>query len=234
MKIILCMGYWEGDRELAFEVTAQAGKLLGDKSDSIGLCYVYRRDSSPPPTAIMDRDRKYFAKVYSKPTQYDYTGWPGGCNAISYTVLNYVLPESEKTVEAALILESDCVITRKGWDVEILAEWDKAVKEHKSVVGAVLPWAYHNGHSHVNASALWGRKTNERIGGLKNGKPKNLAWDYYYGSNSSLLAMNSPLFRLDWKRETITAKELFGSGALIYHGVKDDSARSAVKEKYNL
>jgi len=234
MKLLVCMGYWEGDKEQAIEVIDQASKLLSNKSDIVSLCYVHRFDATAPDIEVLARNREKFHKVYAVRSQYKYDGWPSGCNGLAYTILNHVLPGSEKTNECALILESDCVITRPDWDVELLAEWSLAQKEKKTICGAVLPWAHCRGSSHVNASALWGRNTYKQVHGLKQAKPRNIAWDYYYGSNTSLLARNSPLFRLDWKRPTITAKELFASPALVFHGVKDDSARKAINKKYNL
>lgn len=234
MKINVCMGYWIEDRELAFEVIEQAGNLLGEKSSIVGLTYVYRFDSMPPAPEILERDSKYFASVKSVPTHFKYTGWPAGCNDVAYTVLGQILPKAPKDVECALILESDCVITRQGWDVELLEEWELTKKEKKSVCGCVLDWSYDR-QKHVNASALWGRLTHKTLTGVENGEPAgDIAWDYYYGSTVMLLARHSDKFKLDWKRPTITSEELFADPALIFHGVKDRSALDAVNEKFKL
>src|SRR6188768_1514356 len=123
-KIMVCMGYWEGDGDVAFQVTDQIGKLLGARSEIVGLTYVYRFDSKPPSLEILERDRKCFETVTAVPAKFKYTGWPTGCNDVAYTVLGQILPKAPKEVECALILESDCVITRQGWDVELLEEWE--------------------------------------------------------------------------------------------------------------
>lgn len=234
MKILVCMGYYEGDKQLSIDLVEQIGKLLSAKSEIVSLCYVFRHDSSPPDPEILRRDREKFHDVYSARCDFKGTGWPGGCNAIAYSILNTILPKSDKAIECALILESDCVITRKDWDAELWEEWKKAKAAKKQIVGTILPWAHQRGASHVNASALYGRKVARHLGSLRTGRPMSIAWDFYYGSNTTLLAMDSPLFKLDWQRETITDKELFGSGALVFHGCKDNSAREAVRKRFKL
>ena len=233
--ILICLGYWDGDRDLAFELTDQIGKLLPDKSDLVALMYVVRHDAQPPPEAILNRDRQKFHHVYAEKTFYKATGWPAGCNAIAYSVLNRILPKAHRDVEAALILESDCVITRQEWDKELWAEWQKARSMGKDVCGTVLPWGWKGCGNHVNASAIWGRKAAAKIPGIHVGKPMGkIAWDYYYGRVTTPLCYNSKLFKLDYKRATIGYEELCEQECLILHGIKDSSARDGIRRKFNL
>lgn len=233
--ILLCMGYWDGDKSLAIEVVDQIAKLIPEKSELVSLCYVYRFDSSPPDEEILQRDREKFHRVYTAKCDYEGTGWPGGCNSISYSILNTILPKADKEIECGLILESDCVITRQNWDKELWQEWLETKKQKKDVCGAVIPWGYKGHPNHVNAAALWHRDVAKKIVRIDTGKPMGkIGWDFYYGRLTVPLARNSKLFRLDNKRETITAKELFSSEVLVYHGVKDNSARKAVERKFKL
>lgn len=231
------MGYWSGDMETALELTEQMGKLLPEKSDLVSLCYVHRMDCEPPEEEIFKRDREKFHKVSAIPTAYPGTGWPAGCNAIAYTVLNKILPNADKSIQAGLILESDCVITRKDWDKEIWKEWLLTKKHKKMICGTVLPWGWggKNGSTHVNAAALYHRDTASKIPPIQTARPiKKLAWDYYHGRMTSLMARDSPLFHLDYGRPTISARELFESPCLVYHGVKDNSARTAINKRFKL
>jgi hypothetical protein len=138
-------------------------------------------------------------------------------------------------VDALLILESDCVITRRTWVVELIAEWEAAAARNKLVVGALQPRSADGGiEEHINAVALYDVDIACVLPNLRE-CPSGRGWDHHYGPSIVPYAVNSPLFKLDYRRETITAEQLFADpDVLVYHGCKDDSAIHAVRSKYNL
>lgn len=241
MKILVVMQYWDGDKAQAEEVVSLASDLLPEMSDLVDLAFVYRHDAKPPRGAIQIKAGLKFGKVHAWKSSRSGTGWPEGSNAIAYGVLNDVpirrhLYKEFEDIDAILLLEADTVFTRPNWDKELAALWDKTVKAQKYVTGALVG-EYGGPEPHINGVALFAWNASTVIPELRGGTCLE-GWDYTHRKAILAKAMPSGLFRLDYKRPMITPDLLFaerdGIAPLVYHGVKDDSAIKAVREKYGL
>jgi hypothetical protein len=240
MKILLALEYWNGDRVAAEETIIQAANLLDFRSNIVSLALVHRFDADPFPEETIQFLRDKFWKVIVKKCVRRGQGFPFGCNELSYFTLNWPLhdPELFEDIESILIYESDCVFTRRNWDVEILSEWRKTQAEGKLVCGKILPYGYNRFGSHVNAVSVYSKDIAKFIGSRLSGGPGNIGWDFFHGKNIVPITFDSPIFHLEYRKETITEPELFYQRhevePLIFHGVKDNSARKIIDEKYNL
>lgn len=241
MKILVVMEYWDGDREAAEAVAIQAANLLDSKSYIVSLALVHRFDATPIPTKTVQNLHDKFKKVLVQRCPRQGQGFPFGCNELSYWTLNWPLhdPEVFADTEAIMILEADCVFTRRNWDVELLSEWRKTQAEGKLICGNVIPFGFDGFTSHVNAASMYSKDIARFIGTKLAGGPACVGWDYFHGKNLIPVTYDSPLFFLDYRKEKITPDELFtprkqDTIPLMYHGVKDDSARRAVDERYAL
>jgi hypothetical protein len=232
--------YWDGDKTKIENVARLAADLLPEPTDQAEALFVARYDASSPSAGVQYRLGQKFSKCDVWPCDRRATGFPGGCNEMAYGLLNYVYIQRHmklkfQDITTILMLEGDCVITRPTWVEELCADWESAYNYGKRIVGAVqkaIPEIPTN--EHINAVAMYDpeilRLIPQMIGG-----PEHIGWDNYHGPRAMPFAKDSPLFKLDYKRETITEDELYRKPSpLIYHGVKDLSALMAVRNHYHL
>lgn len=216
--------------------------LLDSKTDQSDLLFIGRFDADYPSPEIIAHAREKFRDVsYWRCMRIGF-GHPDGCSQLAYGAFQYLLDQRKtdcryQDIDTFLMLEADCVFTRKTWLTELLAEWEAARAKGKLIVGAVQPagkWG-HDVEEHVNAVALYHPDLLERIPNLVGG-PLTIGWDYAHKNHILPLAMDTKLIELDWKRDTISKEELFekNKDVLVFHGVKSDDAIRCVREKYGL
>jgi hypothetical protein len=239
--ILVSILYWHQDQKQAEAVTRIICDLL-DEPTECELMMEARYDSPLASPQVQAYAQQKFAKVHVWKCNRKALGFPGGCNEMAYGLLNHItiqrhLGHGFKNIDAILLLEADCVITRKNWIKELKEAWKEAKEQSKLVVGALQPaytWSPGSTASaHINAVALYDSDIVRYIPELRGG-PNQTGWDHFHGPTILPHAVNSPLFKLDYRRPTIGQEELFASNALVYHGVKDDSALKAIRKKYNI
>ncbi len=230
-RILLVIPFWDGDAIPAMETAQLAHDLLIAPTDRVGILFARRFDARPLNKSFMDSMSPRFVMVDEFQCRRKGTGFPMGCNELFFGIFAHLIDRRSKLLhdfDCALILESDAVLTRPSWHVELLDEWDRAQRDSKFVVGTRIPTA-HEHHAHINACALYSRQIAEMVDLM--GCSGEMGWDWALGKLIEPLALDSPLFRLDYQAPTVTRRNLF-SGPLVYHGVKDDSARRYVRQKH--
>lgn len=241
MKLAICMGYWDGDRDRAFEVARLLADLLPARSNIARFVFIYRHDAQKPDDATLNYLAAKFKYVDTRRCSVVGFGHPGGCNAIAYSLfkLMKVDPQFAGT-EAFLLMESDSLMLRRAWDVELWDEWLRAKAQGKLVVGHAYQGCFGNpvNGNHINASAIYSRNIAEVLPSITKGR-MDVGHDYLNGPVIYPVAIDSPLIILDYRRPTITRDELFaprkeGKVPLLYHGVRDSSAVKIVREEYGL
>lgn len=238
MKLLVCLPFYTGDGNQMEKTARVACDLLEELTNQAEIMFVPRFDTDAPSMEIQNLAASKFFKVHVWRCPTKYAGFPAGCNAMAYGLLNHVsgqrcLNEGFFDIDAILILESDCVITRRDWVRELCGEWQEAINQNKLVAGALQ---HRNGdiQEHINAVALYDPDVACVLPCLRGG-PSHLGWDHYHGPSVVPYALDSKLFKLDYRRPTITPDQLFSDDrVLIYHGVKDDSALNAVRSRYLL
>jgi hypothetical protein len=232
-RLLICFPFWEGDKANVEQVAQLACDLLEQPTDQAEVLFVARFDADFPSLHIQQEAAKKFAKMHLWRCTRKGVGFPAGCNEIALGIFEHV--QTMEGIDAILILEGDCVITRRSWVKELCDEWKRIASAGKLVSGTLQQSGKWGGdiEEHINASALWDSDMLCYLPCLKS-CPPHRGWDHHHGPKIIPYAVDSPLFKLDYKRNTIGSEELFSSGALIYHGVKDDSALKAVREKYQL
>lgn len=240
-KILAVCGYWNGDRAQMEQVVRLISDLMEKPTTQSELLFLGRYDAEPPSREVYDHAAKRFSKVnYWRCNRVGY-GFPDGCSQLIYGLFQYIQDQRRVNrfyldIDALLILESDCAITRRCWVGELCAEWDRTKSMGKMIAGAIQPsgkWG-HDVQEHVNAVGLYDVDILNALPCLKDGSTA-VGWDYFHRNSTLPVAINSPLFKLDWQKQTISPEELFADpSVLVYHGVKDQSAVELVRKKYNL
>jgi hypothetical protein len=95
-----------------------------------------------------------------------------------------------------------------------------------------------NPRTHLNGVAVYDIDLWRIVGGGKlNGGDAQVAYDIYHARDILPIAKDTPLIMFEYQRPTITAHDLFrpwkqGVEPALFHGVKDTSAREAVRARH--
>ena len=240
MKLAICMGYWDGDKDQAQQASMLLADLLPTKSSIAQFAFIYRHDASPPDTHVLHHIARKFTSVRTQRCPVVGFGHPGGCNAIAFSAFRLMANDAAfDQAESFLLMESDCVMTRPKWDVELWHEWERTKAAGKLACGHVYPGSYQNPSGfHLNASALYDSKIASKVPQIGRGNMA-VGHDWANGPYNYPVCMDSPLFWLDYRKPTITRQELFapqkgGVPPLMFHGTRDNSAIRLVREEYKL
>lgn len=239
-NILVVLPYWDGDKDRMRELSLLLADLLPERT-SFGLLFYYRNDSSPMSDNLVRILGDKFANVTQAKCHRVGIGFPMGPNEMYFGLFDTVSRDKgmQAGYGAMLVIESDCVLTRRAWDKEVSALWEKAKEEDKLVSGALIPHGYAGFKDHINAAALYAIDIRDRIPELI-GCSGDLGWDWVLGRQLVPVARPTDEFFLDYKKPTIDAEQLFtprtmaGNFPLMYHGVKDDSAIRILRETYKL
>jgi len=218
-----------------------AGDLLERRAAQADLLFAGRYDADHPSRQIYSHLCEKFAHVSYWRCSRDGDGFPEGCNNLAYGIFQYLIDQRRVNsmyadISAVLILEADCVLLRRTWLQDLITEWEGARACNKLIAGKVIPAGTFSPGSaaHVNAVSLYDVEILRHLTCLVGG-PRDIGWDYYHGRATVPVTHDSPLFKLDYQRPTITGQELFADpGVVVYHGVKDDSAIHAVRKRFGL
>ena len=231
-KLLLVFQYWEGDKSTVEDLACLVSDLERVKNTSTDILLFARHDATLISPSVVAKLQAKFGKVMQARCRRRASGYPYGANAMFYDLVGLLAQFDPYRSEyyAFLNLESDCVPTCQGWLGKLAAAYHAAFDAGKACIGHVQP---ENAMPHMNGVAVYAIDIWSRVGASKlDGGPPHVAYDMYQGKTLLPFALDTELIRLDYNKPTITAEELFASKAVLYHGVKDASARTAVRAKF--
>jgi len=235
-ELLVCLPYWDGDWPRMREVALLLADLLPEKSTRTKLLFVLRHDvSKAPDSRLHERCADKFAEVRYYRNKRRGVGWPMGCNEMAFGIFDHVYCRHSlfPKVDSLLIVESDCVMLRRTWDRDLHQAWHETQKAGKLICGTKIPTGFQECKFHINAVALYSWDIIQKLPQLI-GSPGTVGWDYFHGKITCPVAVNTPLIKMDYNRDTISEQELFSKknkSVVLYHGVKDDSAVKAVRSQ---
>jgi hypothetical protein len=237
-KLLVVVPYYEGDKADAEAMLGLVCDLERVKIKEADLFLEARADALPLSDSLMQRLRERFDKVHLNTCRRrDGVGHPFGANQMFFDVLTLFgqVPSWNQSYYAFLFMEPDCVPTRPGW-IKELAEAYVAAKEkrNKSVIGFI----HGNPVMHVNGVAVYSTQLYKLFPGDKmgGGNPQK-AFDIDKAPEILSVGEATPLIKFEYRKATITPAELFapaqfGVVPCLFHGVKDGSARAAVRARH--
>ena len=232
-RFLVVLQYWEGDKADCEDMASLIADLERIKNTNVDILIFPRADASPLASGIVSKLQSKFNKVITYPCRRKGAkGYPFGPNEMFYDLVTLIAQFApfNKEYYAFINLESDCCPTGPGWIGKLIHEWDEANKSGLPCIGHIQsdhPSPHMNGVG-VYSFDFWNRVP----AGKLNGGAPHVAYDIYHGDSILKLAKDTPLIRLAYRLPTITADKLFDSGAVLFHGVKDGSARAIVRAKY--
>lgn len=237
-KMLIVVSYYEGDKADAEDLLSLLAELERVKVKEADLMIAKRFDATEISNSLLQKLTEKFDKVsLHNSRRRDGTGHPFGCNQMFFDIVTMLgqMPVYTNAYYAFLNLEPDCVPTRPGWITELANAFKTSEAIHgKSALGFIHndPVPHMNGVA-VYAIDIWKRFPGDKLGG---GNPQ-MSYDIEKAPFFLPVAEDSPLIYFEFKRPTITSDELFapkrrGIAPALYHGVKDGSARAAVRARH--
>jgi len=245
-KLLVCIQFYEGDRDAAEGLALLIADLERTRCHDADILLVNRADCRPLGPTVKTKLAAKFNKVLEhKCRRTDAKGYPHGPNQMFSDLV--MLMGQRPLVEdyyAFVNLETDCVPTRPGWISELAEAWRAAKLTGKSVIGFI----HDNPIPHLNGVAVWASEIMAIVGNkYLIGSSPSVAFDIWQAKRIEPHAAATPLIRFSYRKETITPAELFAThphspsdkrikeqqiAPCLYHGVKDDSARAAVRARH--
>lgn len=242
MRMIASIAFCHKDRQATMELVKLLADLEPKQNVELDLLLVCDSQTDPIPEDYLNTCMGKFRTLQQVMCTVEAGGYWPGANALFHFTANFVASLVKRNpafvgIKAWLNLESDCVPLRKDWHAALSESYDTARKHGKFIVGNIIP-AQPNYQAHVNGVAVYPTDLADvRFGTRLLGCSPLVQFDVHYGPRFVPNAFDDNSFFINWKVFTIGKKELFtapkGRIALPtwYHGVKDASARNAVREK---
>lgn len=223
MKIMIALQFWEGDRVKAMRLARLIADIEPKARDDVEFCFVRRFDTEP----IAHDDLSHLSlkfKTHVIKTTTQWTGWPGGPNAMALDVLNAF--KDWEGLDALLLIEPDCVPTSCHWLRHIMDEWESATTLQKWVMGS---WRGSGGQDgHINGNCVV-RPDLAKVVPLGNLVGPGFAWDCAIAPYIKNHWFITGAIKNQFQSSNATAADLltpeFGEfSPSLVHGYKDDSA----------
>jgi len=237
-KFLIVLQYYNGDMEQMVEVANIMADLERVRNKDADIMLFGRFDARPFPSDIRAKLLTKFDKVHEvRCRSRDGTTYPFASNAMFYDLVSLLgqYPQWNLPYFAFINWESDCVPVHPGWIAQLIHEFKIAQVHGKHCIGHI---DLKHPTPHINGLGVYAIDIVSKVpGGKLAGGPLNVAYDMYQGKNLLPIAYDTPLIMFEYRRPTITADDLFkphkgGIEPAIYHGVKDASAREAVKARH--
>jgi hypothetical protein len=239
-SLMVCLAYWEGDWAMAREVARLLSDLLPSGQSNVEFLFQRRFDCEKPDAGIVRHCEEKFARVHVRRSRRKGVGFPMGCNELAFDLFDFMFCNRHDFphVDGVLLIEADCVMLSRTWNHEFIDEWRRAQTAGKLVCGTFIPTNSNGGKFHINATAIYRWDILKHVPALVGG-PGTVGWDWYHGTRLHPVGHDTPLIHLDYRRKSITPEELFSpienkKVPVLYHGVKDDSAIRAVRERFGI
>lgn len=237
-RFLVVIQFYDGDITAAEELASLIADLERTRNHDADILLFRRADCRREiATLIQQKLAAKFDTVLSmKSRRIDARGHPWGCNSMFYDLVAMMtdIPQLRDNYYAFINLETDAVPTRPGWIQELIAEWKQAVTRGHYAIGEIRT----NPRPHLNGLAVYSADFSHRVkpARLSGGSPR-VAYDIAHSEVILPHAEDTPLIYVNWRQPTASPEEIFAErrefvAPAVYHGVKDGTARAAVKERH--
>lgn len=236
-KFLIILQYYAGDQEAAEELGALIADLERVRNTTTDILIFRRHDAPDFSWAVRNKLQDKFERVYFETCRRkDAKGYPFAPNQMWSDIVTLMgqVPQWRDKYFAFLPLETDCVPVHPNWINELIEEFRVSRARNFAAIGHV----HDDPARHLNGVAVYDVNLWRIVGGNQlNGSDPQVAFDIYHRNSLLPISYDTPLIMFEYQRPTILAEDLFrpwknGFEPALFHGVKDGSARAAVRAKY--
>lgn len=231
-RILIALLFWDGDRAQAMQLARLLADLEPEHCKQADFLFVCRFDSGHSLETVNYVSRKFNVHTYK--SRRKETGWPRGCNALFFGMLEFVYHKMAAgqipNYKAIFVVGPDGAPIKKNWLNYLVQAWDVANKERKIYsAGALIPAGPH-GWEHINGDAMFLsgdlaflKWLTMDIGSVR----VSAGWDWVLADGFKKWGWrNFPFVRSLWRREPPFTQENWDaentSGVVWIHGVKNN------------
>lgn len=238
-KFLIVLQYYDGDMNDVDDLANIIADLERVRNHEADIMLFGRHDAKAFPSHVRSKLESKFDKVHLVTCRNrDGSTYPFASNCMFYDLVTLLgqYPQWNQPYFAFINLESDVVPLHPGWIRELITEFKTAQIHGKHAIGH-----FHRGIEaplHMNGVAVYAIDMFFKVPGgkLQGGRP-NIAYDLDQAPNILPIAHDTPYIAMEYRRPTITADDLFAHHKAavepaLFHGVKDASAREAVKARH--
>jgi hypothetical protein len=236
-KFLVVIQHYNGDVEDAEALASLIADLERTRNREADVMLFRRADSREMSASVRAKLESKFDRVILQACRRsDAKGYPFGANQMwsDLVMLMAQVPPFATDYYAFINLEADVVPLRPGWISELITAWKSAHATGKAAIGHI----HDNPVNHLNGLAVYSADLFRRVASnkLMGGSPTT-CYDIYFANFLRPHALDSNLIAFSYRKPTITAEELYatqknGEAPALYHGVKDGSARAAVRARH--
>jgi hypothetical protein len=236
-KLLIVIQYYEGDKESAEDLASLIADLERIQNKEADILIFRRFDASEFSRSVRSKLEDKFDKVYFETCRRrDGKGYPFAPNQMWNDLVTLVAQFApwKTNYYAFLPLEADCTPVHPGWIRELISEFRMAKAHSFAAVGHI----HNDPVPHMNGVAVYDINLWRIVGaGKLNGGNPQVAYDIYHARDILPIAQDTASIMFQYQRPTIAADDLFrpwknGIEPALFHGVKDASAREAVRAKH--
>lgn len=236
-KFLIVIQHYDGDVKEAEDLASLIADLERTRNHDADVMLFRRADSREMMPNIRTKLEAKFDRVFLQACRrIDARGYPFGANQMWSDLLMLMSQTAPFASDyyAFINFESDAVPTRPGWIGELISAWRMA----NSVGIAAIGHYSTDPFIHLNGMAVYAADMYRRVGGniLAGGNPQ-ICYDIRHGQTLLPYSKQTPLVFFKYRQASITPAELFAvqrdeMAPCVYHGVKDGSARAAVRARH--
>lgn len=227
-SLVICLQYWAGDRDAAMRLARFIADLEPRYRDDVELRFVVRHDAEAPDdqTAAMVAQKM---RVSIRMVPVHVVGYPQSPNYMAGDTIHDAANWADTA--AVLLMESDCVPVSSGWIHALMADWGRATKAGKLVMGSWRPECTDLGH--INGNMVFHPQLTQLID-LPSCPPKK-AWDVFWARHFAPVWCRTGLianryFEMYLDAEKLMTPECGTRPPVLVHGVKDQSVWKYAKQ----
>jgi len=224
--ILVAMQYYPGDYREAMDAAKLFAELLEGQCQH-DFVFFRRHDAPEPDKHTFAVVQQKFRKTMSEAGKGRYKGWPDGCNGLWHELMFWSLYKKRNNSmpwDAVLTVESDTVPTTHKY-LELL---DQAyMRADKNIIGCNVEGSHINGNLMISPETLMEYRE-------LTGTPSGVSWDWFHKDLIMRISEHTHLIQSEHRCKSMNEKKLYSTPCVLFHGVKDDTARKIVRRKYGI
>lgn len=233
IPILIVIPFWERDRTEAIDLCRiMAGLQSAHVGQAAHVALTCRNDSKIDPNMVKIISSRFNTLTHRSNSPLK--GWPAGANGMFGDAMIWVSNSMVKNYECVYWLEPDAIPLCPNWFADLTKAW-RTRPRNANIVGCRSDCNGDGTGDHITGCALYHPNIARIMPGIAT--CDNMAWDYQLRAKIVAMGQHTPLIENWYKQSNIPAATVYGQqakGVVIFHGVKDDSVRKAVKSKYNI